>query len=763
MPVSEFLDAFLPDRPWGMPSSKNAFKDVPSATTVEKEVYEPLIDALNFGNMRNSRCPGVTFVNTSTLPENPGKRGSLKPDISAYETSSLKDLRRDDGKIPAHFGYMLLFAEVKANYDFFLDPPKGANPKEHSFILDHIRDQTIRDRAKRALGQNVAYAVDICKRQHRSFCFSISVTGSRIRFLRWDRAGVIVSRSFDCLKEPELLSEFVWRFGRATDVQRGFDTTVFPTSEAQEVLFKSVVTAHVKKELELDGDKLETAVSRHYQAERVLRVKVYADKHTHRDFLISRPIILPESMASRGTRGYWAVDAKTGKIAFLKDVWRTAVFGMNREGSIIRYLKGKKVRNIPEVLFHGDVPDTQRTRTHEYLEEKWACIPEDRAMKITPHVHYRLALEEVGYGLEELNGTQELLLCTQDAYDAILDAKDLAGTLHRDISMNNIILVRCADGRRRGILIDWELSCKTSNDGKARDHWRSGTWAFMSADALRRSEDFRHSIQDDLESIIYVVFYGGLRYLPHNATKRLKTFMDNFFNQNEKFEDGTVIGGSGKDANKTSRYYSSRVVFESASLQKWLDGAFGLLCVKSEKQWEDTESLGKLWSVLPEKDLPTADRVEHEIPRNTVIVLPNDATAISSRVTSLKRKAAANARGPGRDKEDNSKRMKASAANVKQPGRRAGSSKQGGPSKNATVQTARVALRRRTRSETQVAAVPNGSRAMLPPSEIPARVRAHSMRTRSSKDSPSDTPVELAVTWDKPTRSKVPGGSKRQR
>lgn len=307
--------------------------------------------------MRNSRCPGVTFVNTSTLPENPGKRGSLKPDISAYETSSLKDLRRDDGKIPAHFGYMLLFAEVKANVDFFLDPPEGANPKEHSFILDHIRDQSILRKAKRALGQNVAYAVDICKKQHRSFCFSISVTGSRIRFLRWDRAGVIVSRSFDCLTEPELLSEFVWRFGRATDVQRGFDTTVFPTSEAQEMLFKRVVTEHVKKELELDGDKLEEAVSRHYQAERVLGVKVYADKHTHRDFLISRPIILPESMASRATRGYWAVDAKTGKIAFLKDVWRTAVREMVREGSIIRYLKGKKVPNIPEVLFHGDVPD----------------------------------------------------------------------------------------------------------------------------------------------------------------------------------------------------------------------------------------------------------------------------------------------------------------------------------------------------------------------------------------------------------------------
>ncbi|KAH8118265.1 hypothetical protein DFH11DRAFT_659358 [Phellopilus nigrolimitatus] len=809
MPVSQFLDAFLPDQPRGMPSPVKAFKDVPSAPTDGKEVHEPLVKAFNYASKKASRCPGVRFVNTSNLPEHPSKFGS--PKICAYESSSLGLVERDDTKIPAHFGYMLLFVEVKANHDFFLDPPEGADPKEHPFILDHIGDENTLKKAKRALGQNVAYAIDICKRQHRSFCFSISVSGSRIRFLRWDRAGVIVSRSFDCHTQPKLLCQFLWRFGRATDVQRGFDTTIFPTSEAQEMLFKSVVTAHVKKELELDGDKLEEAVSRHYQAERVLRVKVYADEHTHRDFLISRPIILPESMASRGTRGYWAVDAKTGKIAFLKDVWRTAVFGMNREGSIIRYLKGKKVRNIPEVLFHGDVPDSdvgdevtadndvemqdiveedpdnaddkndtpgtpnedeakgewdgwegdvsratdaQCTRTQEYLHATWACIPEDREMKVTPHVHYRLALKEVGYGLEEFNGTHELLLCTQDAYFAILDAKRLADTLHRDISMNNIILVRCADGRRRGILIDWELSCKTSNDGKARDHWRSGTWAFMSVKALGRSFDFRHSIQDDLESIIYVVFYGGLRYLPHNTSMLLSDFMNNFFNQRDKLpDDGTVMGGVGKAANKNSRYYSRFVVFKTASLQKWLDGAFDLLDFESEEQWEDIDSLGKLWALaLSDENLPTADRVVHEIPRNIVTEALDDATTISTRVPSAqvaetnhvqsrRKRKAADLHISGRD-GPNSKRMKASAAIDKQPGRRAEQIRPSGPSKGATFRNTRATTRLRKRSETHVVAVPNVSRAVLPPSEIPARVRTHCMRTRSLKQSPNDTPVQ---------------------
>ena len=45
----------------------------------------------------------------------------------------------------------------------------------------------------------------------------------------------------------------------------------------------------------------------------------------------------------------------------------------------------------------------------------------------------------------------------------ILDANQLCQRLHRDISANNIILVRDpTTGVRRGVAIDWELSIKTA-------------------------------------------------------------------------------------------------------------------------------------------------------------------------------------------------------------------------------------------------------------------------------------------------------------
>ena len=46
--------------------------------------------------------------------------------------------------------------------------------------------------------------------------------------------------------------------------------------------------------------------------------------------------------------------------------------------------------------------------------------------------------------------------------------------VHRDISVDNIILVRKERGEdRRGILVDWELSTEIGSDGRVKDKDRS--------------------------------------------------------------------------------------------------------------------------------------------------------------------------------------------------------------------------------------------------------------------------------------------------
>ena len=110
------------------------------------------------------------------------------------------------------------------------------------------------------------------------------------------------------------------------------------------------------------------------------------------------------------------------------------------------------------------------------------------------------------------------------------------GRLHRDVSLANIIMVR-EPGRsvRMGYLVDWDASCRTDESGNAvvvgpavSSHiwcflplgltcraWQ-GTWLFMSMAMLSYpGKDRKQTFQDDMESLLYVVLYCALLWLPH--------------------------------------------------------------------------------------------------------------------------------------------------------------------------------------------------------------------------------------------------------
>jgi len=62
------------------------------------------------------------------------------------------------------------------------------------------------------------------------------------------------------------------------------------------------------------------------------------------------------------------------------------------------------------------------------------------------------------------------LTAHDDCFAALTDAHEKADTLHRDVSLGNIILARLKEETERvGHLIDWELSCKVGREA-VRDH-----------------------------------------------------------------------------------------------------------------------------------------------------------------------------------------------------------------------------------------------------------------------------------------------------
>ncbi|KAH8115730.1 hypothetical protein DFH11DRAFT_1742744 [Phellopilus nigrolimitatus] len=574
MPVQEFLETFLPvplgvDGKRSMLSFINAFNGVPTSPKDAQDIYGKLINSIN----GKKRCPSLIFADTSAQPKE-----SMKPEICA------KSKDRDP----------------------FQDPPRNSNlPRsEHNFFVEHKSKQE-RARVERRLGRIVAYAAEVCARQHRMFYFSVLITGTRARLVRWDRAGAIVTNSFDYRRTPKAFCTFLWRFGLANPAQRGYDPTVTVASKVEEKLFEEAITAHVALQLNISGEELKKAVSQHYQQDRVAKVDVVGEDNLGlpgtRQYLVSRPVMSPSSVTSRSTRGYWAVNAGSLEMAFLKDVWRIDTEKLEREGKILQRLNRNGVRNISDIFCHGDVPidiehareevfqkqelaaeeeivekelvamsdgveeeqagneagekimdqdeilnavrheetneaedaegdatdppeefitNPQCTRTNEFVFAAWACRG-GRQIEITGYTHYRLLLKAVGYSLCEFKGTREMFEATHDAFEALLDAHTICAV-----------------------------------DGKATDHDIRGTWRFMSTDALSRCGKFCHTIHDDMESMLYIVLYCCVRWLPHSEVNSLGRRMHYFFDAYNEEGNCTIVGGTRKLMQKYNRNFT---------------------------------------------------------------------------------------------------------------------------------------------------------------------------------------------------------------
>jgi len=52
------------------------------------------------------------------------------------------------------------------------------------------------------------------------------ITGKFVRFIRWDRAGAVVSSRFDYTEDPLPLAKFLWNYSHSSPQKRGIDTTV---------------------------------------------------------------------------------------------------------------------------------------------------------------------------------------------------------------------------------------------------------------------------------------------------------------------------------------------------------------------------------------------------------------------------------------------------------------------------------------------------------------------------------------------------------
>ncbi|PIL32483.1 hypothetical protein GSI_05186 [Ganoderma sinense ZZ0214-1] len=299
------------------------------------------------------------------------------------------------------------------------DSDSGESDDEESPTLDTPPLEPRATTRKEVRGQLTTYSELLQLIQHRVAVFMLLILGRRFRLLRWDRAGVIVTKSVDYFKDPDGLCEFLWRVSHLSDAALGFDPSAIRLSasdpewddmDQHAVARKSDVdsTPRVLKLNELplpaSAPGTATAVQPYFVFDYVrkmfkksiadprwprfkLRVSVGPGKT--RNFLVGQPVFAANGAVGRATRGYVAVDCETGRFVWLKDSWRAAYEGVEQEGLILQRLnKESSIKDVPTLVCHGDVFG-QRTLTAAWWERANPLPPSNDTESSAPQTQGR--------------------------------------------------------------------------------------------------------------------------------------------------------------------------------------------------------------------------------------------------------------------------------------------------------------------------------------------------------------------------------------
>lgn len=145
----------------------------------------------------------------------------------------------------------------------------------------------------------------------------------------------------------------------------------------------------------------------------------------------------------------------------------------------------------------------------------------------------------------------------------------------------------------------------------------------MSQDMLAPSGlERKQTIQDDMESLLYVVLYCSFLWLPHNLSKEELARTIKALFESASFYVDDYHGGDGKFENAAQRKYTRSVKF-NPDLTEWLDAVMDLhspleRLPMERSKWSDPDQLDKFWAeFLRTHTLESHDRVMHDHPHAT--------------------------------------------------------------------------------------------------------------------------------------------------
>ncbi|KAJ7883300.1 hypothetical protein B0H13DRAFT_1721285 [Mycena leptocephala] len=366
---------------------------------------------------------------------------------------------------------------------------------------------------------NGAYLI-FSNQDNRRFVISIAFMADDIRLFIFDRAGLVTTAPFNLHEDPK---SFV----------RVFATLMFTNDRAVLGYDTSIIATDAGRFVEVGGV-------------------------TYR--LVKR-LFISDVIRGRGTVCWHA--RHDGQDFVIKDTWTDASRPYT-EAEIL--LKAKDIEGVPKVVAETIVKvNGVDGRTHNLRSNITPTTSgklHEKCSNIEKRIHRRLVLTPFGHALSTFASRKELTSIFIDVVEAHRDLSQKANILHRDISMNNIMLVPSPQTWKSADLPPTSPSLAALAGSHPLDISSAGTLPFMAIDILADGEGLpAHEPKHDLESLLYVLIWVCVHYAgPGDVERQNFNIHNSPLRHWVKGDDYTAIGLVKDSAMRNTKFWKRNVL-----------------------------------------------------------------------------------------------------------------------------------------------------------------------------------------------------------
>ncbi len=358
------------------------------------------------------------------------------------------------------------------------------------------------------------------------FVLGFTLCGSLMRIWEFDRLGGIASEQFDINKDGLLFVSTVLGFLWMSEEELGFDPTIITAKGEQ---FIEIERNGLKERIIIDGE--------------MKRARCIAGRATtcwkaHREGDPRTPLVIKDSWQypereEEGGLLREATDKGVVNVARYYHHETVQVGGMDDDirGNVRKGLDVTRATNYrpgwsvfsPSASAAG-TPRKGRSSsaagTKRSSSQAGAPLPPSkRACSVSPtkagsdalsnREHRRVILRDYGEPIYKASSRTSLLAALEGCIEGH-ESLYTAGLLHRDISINNLMVNEDDDNPSLpSFLIDLDLAVRVQREGTSGAKGKTGTRAFMAIGALLGEQ---HSFMHDLESFFWVLFWICIHY-----------------------------------------------------------------------------------------------------------------------------------------------------------------------------------------------------------------------------------------------------------